>query len=163
MESIIVSDLGRKVKTHWKIWTYEDEEHYRNGIFSNYSEIHGNLFLNQGSNAVWTALTAGIGTLYNNTNARIGVGDSTTAAVATQTGVIGTAFYLAMDGGFPALSGTGNSVVTFQGTAGGSVGNQAWNEFVIDNGTTAINRVVSSQGTKVSGQIRTVQVQLSLT
>src|SRR5438445_403481 len=49
-------------------------------------EARNNLLMTQGANDLWTGLsTAGLASPYNTTNAYLGVGDSTTAAVASQT------------------------------------------------------------------------------
>lgn len=128
-------------------------------------EFDGNLLLNEGINAMWTLICGGSETAYNNTNARIGVGNSNTTAVATQTALIGgsTAFK-AMDGGYPTY-GTSQKA-TFRSTFGSSDGNFAWEEATIDNGASAdknLNRKVQSMGTKASGTswVLTLDVTLS--
>lgn len=165
-----------KVKTTWQIWrhkTYEDwleARHWMNPFLNcfDFSVIHGNLLLNEGAEVFIDALTGlQAVTLFNNANARIGVGDSNTAEADTQTGLQGgTTSFKAMDTGYPQKSGTGNDTVTFQSVFGTGDGNHAWNEFTVDNGNTAnknLNRKVSGQGTKSSGQTWTVKVSLQLT
>ena len=46
---------------------------------------HGNLLLNEGIQEMWDLIMGTGATLYNNANADIGVGDTATAAAATQT------------------------------------------------------------------------------
>lgn len=70
-----------------------------------------------------------------------------------------------MDTGFPTF-GT-DQKATWQATFNGATANQAWKEFALLNGSnpaTAItfNRLVSDQGTKISGQIWQLQVEITL-
>lgn len=128
-----------------------------------YSAIHGNLLLNTGAAVIWEALTAGTHGLYDNSNARIGVGTSSTAEADTQTALQGTTAFQGMDVGFPNITGTGNDTVEFQSVFGTSDGNQAWNEFGVDNGSgeaVLLNRKVSAQGTKAMGQTWTVKISI---
>lgn len=121
-----------------------------------------NLLLNEGINALWTLVGGGAETLYNNANARLGVGASATAAAATDTGLLTTPTFVAMDASYPTY-GTVQKI-TFRSTFTSAVANIAWNEFSADNGNTAnknLNRLVSAQGTKTSGQ--TWQLTLDVT
>lgn len=161
--NFIASFLQDKVKTRWTLKKYSSLYLFEQALPYSVDVIDGNLFLNGGSNIIWTAISAGGITLFNNTNAKIKVGDSSAAEVATQTDLQGTnTFAQGMDGGFPNLSGTGNSVFNLQATVGGGNGNFAWNEFGVTNGTIMLNRKVSAQGTKISGQVWTLAVSLSL-
>ncbi len=151
-------------QTRWSITKYADDAAYRRGKAYEEVPIEGNLLLNEGINAMLTLLAAGTETAYNNANARIGVGDSTTAEAASQTGLqAATNFlYKAMDAGYPTF-GT-NQQIVFRSTFGGTEANFAWNEFTVDNGPTPtknLNRKVSAQGTKASGQ--TWQITLTIT
>lgn len=128
------------------------------------TEIDGNLLLNAGITAMLTLLIGGGGTAYNNANAYIGVGDSTTAAAATQTNLQASTnkTYKGMATSYPQVS---SQTVTFQAVFGVSDANYAWQEFIISNGssgTTALNRVVSAQSTKMSGQTWTVNVAVTM-
>lgn len=136
--------------------------------------------------AGWTALLGGIaGTTITNkfssTFGRIGVGTSTTAASPAQTTLVGdtgsasTTSYFALCGAAPTISTVATpATLVFTATFGGTVANFAWNEFGTDNwnaaGVTAtglganevfINRGVSVQGTKQSGQTWTATETLS--
>lgn len=147
----------------WIIEKYKDDVAFARGDWYAREIIRGNLLLNEGINAIWTLVTGGSETAYSNANARIGVGNSATAAAATQTALQGasTAFK-AMDATYPSISG---QTVSFRSTFGSTEGNFAWEEFTVDNGTTPnknLNRLVSSQGTKASGQTWTVTLQLTL-
>lgn len=125
------------------------------------SHLDGNLLLNAGINVLTNLLAGGGGTAFNNANARIGVGDSTTAEAATQTGLQAATnkTYVAMDASYPTY-GTSQQVA-FRATFGTGSANYAWQEFTVDNGTTSLNRKVSAQGTKTSGQ--TWQVTITIT
>jgi len=139
-----------------------EEEFYR--IFQPYETIERehNLLLNEGINAILTLVCGGSETAYNNANARIGVGNSNTAAVATQTALQGasTAFK-AMDTSYPTY-GTSQQVV-FKASFGDSEANFAWEEWTVDNGASAnknMNRKVESLGTKTNG---TWSLQVTIT
>lgn len=114
----------------------------------------GNLALNEGLQQIIDDI-AGLATptKWNAANARVGVGDSAVAEAATQTGLQGaTTAFKAMDATFPSRSAQTGS---WRGTFGGAEGNQVWAEFTIDSGAVALinmNRKVSAQGTKTSGQ-----------
>lgn len=135
------------------------------GVFLKSDEVIGeNLLLNAGINTMLSLLAGGAGTAYNNANARIGVGDSATAAAASQTALQAATnkLLVAMDASYPTY-GSSQQIV-FRSTFTGAQANYAWAEFVVDNGGTALvalNRLVSAQGTKTSGQ--TWQVTLTIT
>lgn len=100
---------------------------------------------------------SGIGaavTAFNNANAYIGVGDSTTAFSAAHTDLQAATnkFRKAMDATYP--SGSSN-VITFRSTFGTSDANFAWQEWGVFNASSAgtmLNRKVESLGTKTSSQ-----------
>lgn len=160
-----------KLATFFEIRRYASDEKYlesralgepeRNCY--KYSAIHGNLLLNTGAAVIWEALTAGTHGLYDNSNARVLVGTSSTAEADTQTALQGSVEAQAMDMGFPNITGTGNDTVEFQSVFGGSDGNIAWNEFGVDNGSgeaVLLNRKVSPQGTKAMGQTWTIKISI---
>ncbi len=126
--------------------------------------IEGNLLLNEGINSIWTLVAGGSETAFNNANARLGVGDSNTAEAASQTDLQASTnkLFKAMDASYPTY-GTSQKI-TFRSTFGSSEANYAWQEFSVDNGSTPLknlNRKVSAQGTKTSGQ--TWQLTLDIT
>lgn len=134
------------------------------GNYLGHSSVVGNLLLNEGINALWTLVAGGSETAYNNANAELGVGDSSAAEAATQTDLQAATnkLFKAMDASYPTY-GTSQKI-TFRATFTGSEANFAWNEFSVRNGNAAnknLNRKVSSQGTKTSGQ--TWQVTLDIT
>lgn len=154
-----------RYQTRWKIRRYADDEAFARGDAYDESEIVGNLLLNEGI-AELLDIACGIGspTAFSNANARIGVGDSTTAAAAAQTDLQASTnkTYKAMEASYPARSG---QTVTWRSVFGSADANYAWQEFVVDNGSGAaktLNRKVSAQGTKASGQTWTVDVAITL-
>lgn len=101
---------------------------------------------------------------FNNANARIGVGDSTTAFSAAHTDLQAATnkFRKAMDATFPTRA---TNVITFKSTFGSAEANFAWNEWGVFNAASAgtmLNRVVEYNGTKLSGQTWVFQVQLTI-
>lgn len=93
-------------------------------------------------------------TEFNNTNAYIGVGDSSTAFAAAQTDLQASTNKLrkAMDATYPSRS---TNVLTFRSTFATSDANFAWQEWGVFNGSsggTMLNRKVESLGTKTSAQ-----------
>jgi len=154
-------------KAVWTIRKFASKEDYIKGNFYEESIIKGNILLNEGINTIWTLVAGGSATPFNSSNSYLGVGDSTTSESPTQTGLQATTnkLYKAVDSGYP-IYGT-NQKITFRATFNGSEANFAWNEFTVANGNSDsavnLNRKVSSQGTKVSGQIweLTLEIELS--
>jgi hypothetical protein len=104
----------------------------------------------------------GQGTFFNNANAKIGVGNGTTAFAVSQTDLQGTSkIRKGMDAGFPTVAAP---VVTFKSTFGPNEANFAWNEWGIFNAATGgvmLNRVVESNGTKQSNQTWVLEVAVT--
>lgn len=129
------------------------------------SIIEGNLLLNEGIGELWDlAIAAGTPSAFSNANARLGVGDSATAAAATQTDLqaVTNKAYKAMEATYPSRT---NQTVTWRSVFGSTDANYAWEEFVVDNGAVAgktLNRKVSAQGTKASGQTWTLDLAITL-
>lgn len=111
---------------------------------------------------------AGIGagvTAFNNANAYIGVGDSSTAFSAAHTDLQAASNKLrkAMDATYPT---GGSNVITFRSTFATGDANFAWNEWGVFNassGGTMLNRKVESLGTKTSAQTWQFTVVLTFT
>lgn len=119
---------------------------------------------NAGRDLVATMLFGGTATAFNNANAYIGVGDSTTAFAVTQTDLQATTNVLrkAMDTGYPTQA---TNVLTFESTFASAEGNYAWNEWGIFNastGGTMLDRVVEYNGTKLSGQTWILQIVVTV-
>lgn len=142
-------------------------------------ERQGNLLMYGGASCLWQCLlgngtgTAGQAlTYFNNGNAAIGVGDSTTSAAATQTDLQAATNKLrkAMDASYPSHTdgtGSGAATITFRATFGSSDANFAWQEWIVANSPTAatgraLNRKVESLGTKASGTTWVFTVTLTL-
>jgi hypothetical protein len=106
-------------------------------------------------------------TLYDNTNAYIGVGDGNTAFSAAQTDLQGTSkTRKAMEATFPDQS-QGANVMRFKSSFGTGDANYAWEEWGVFNASSAgtmMNRKVEALGTKTSAQTWefTVDIQLNL-
>lgn len=131
-------------------------------------EVHGNILLNEGIARLISLLIGGGGTAYNNANAFIGVGDSTTAEAQTQTDLSAATnkFYKAMVATYPVTPGSGSPAansVDFRSDFTSTEANYVWNEWSISAGattasgagftvgTTNLNRKVQSLGTKTTG------------
>jgi len=103
-------------------------------------------------------------TEFNNANAHIGVGDSTTAFAAAQTDLQAATNKLrkAMDATYPSRS---TNVITFRSTFATGDANFAWQEWGVFNGSsggTMLNRKVESLGTKTSAQSWQMTVQITV-
>ena len=108
-------------------------------------EAEGNMLCTPGILLMLTALTGGAPTYFSAANARIGVGDSSAVAAATQTDLQGTnKVRVAMDAGWPKVGVAGgllDNQVQFQATFGTSVGEwaggwQEWGTFNAASGST---------------------------
>lgn len=122
-------------------------------------EAEDNLLLIGGASAIWQRLIGTAVTAFDNSNAFIGVGDSTTAAADTQTDLQATTNKLrkAMDATYPLhtdSTGTvGSKTITYRSTFATGDANFAWEEWGIFNAAAAgrmLNRKVVSLGTKTS-------------
>lgn len=134
-------------------------------------EVEGNLLVIGGASALWERLIGTSVTAFDNTNAYLGVGDSTTAAADTQTDLQAATNKLrkAMDATYPLHTDTtgtaGSKSITYRSTFGTSDANYAWQEWAIFNASAAgrmLNRKVESLGTKTSAATWTLTVTLSL-
>lgn len=129
-----------------------------------------NLLMFGGASNLWECLigngtiTAGQAlTYFSNAQAAIGVGDSTTAAVATQTDLQASSNKLrvAMSATYPQHTDgviVGAATIVFQGAFSSGQANYAWNEVALFNSTSAgvgrmLNRLApgGGYGTKSSG------------
>lgn len=140
---------------------YSKEEALRLFGADQETKFDGNLLLNEGINELFTLICSSSGTKYDNTNAQLGTGTSSTAADPTDSALT-AGVWKAMDVSYPTY-GTSQQAV-WKSTFGSSDANQAWNEFSVRNGSSAdkmLNRKVSAQGTKTSGQ--TWELTLTIT
>lgn len=169
----------------WKCHTKLEKFHTPNGEdiagLTPYEVIErdGNLLMYGGASCLWQALigngtaTAGQAlTFFNNGQAAIGVGDSTTAAAATQTDLQAATNKLrkAMDATYPQhtdATTSGAASIVYKSTFASADANFAWQEWGIFNSATAatgrmLNRKVESLGTKASGSSWALTITLTL-
>ena len=130
-----------------------------------HSRYRGNLLLNSGINVAWGLICGAGGTAFDNTHAYIGVGDSSTAANATQTGIQAATNRLnkAMDATYPLAAASQAEV--WRSTFASADANFAWNEIVVSNAndwTHGLNRLVQTMGTKVSGATWVASLTITL-
>jgi hypothetical protein len=124
-------------------------------------EAEGNLLLNAGIQAIEDQLIGATTSPFNNTNTRLGVGNSSTAEAATQTDLQAAAGganrqFKLMNATYPSRA---SQTITFQADYATGEANFVWNEWGVDrvnaNGTTVtapmLNRKVASLGTKATG------------
>jgi hypothetical protein len=109
---------------------------------------------NAGRNLITSLLVGAGGTVFNNANSYIGVGDSTTAFAATQTDLqaVTNKYRQVVDATFPTIVG---NVLTFQITVATGNANFDWSEWGIFNASTAgtmLNRKQEELGVKASTQ-----------
>ena len=137
-------------------------------VIKPYEVIEGedNCLLNTGIDEIWDLVTgavSGATHIYDNAAATIGVGDSATAANATQTDLLAAVnkTYKGMEATFPTST---TQKATFKSSFGSSDANYVWNEWVVKQSTSTkcINRKVSSMGTKASGSTWTLEVTITL-
>lgn len=158
------SNLGLLERANWKPrWIIEkynkDMELYET------EEIEGNIILIEGMEEFMKVACGIGGTAFSSANAYIGVGDGTTAVVATQTGLMGTnKTYRPMDSTFPQVSG---NVMTFRSTFGPTFGNHKWREFTVANGSSDtaknLNRLVEAPlREKVAPDTWVVSLQITI-
>lgn len=165
-------------KTRWTIRRYADDAAFAAGVptavsdgasgalLPAVSEVDGNVLLNEGIAELWD-LACGLGTptAFSNANAFLGVGDSNTAESAAHTGLQAASnkLYKAMESGYPQRA---SQTVTWRAVFGSTDANFAWNEFTVANGNSDaadnLNRKVSAQGTKASGQTWTLDLSITL-
>lgn len=160
-----VKEKLKEAKVEWTVRKFENDKDYKKNKPFEISTFDGNIMLNEGINELWTILCSAGGTKYDNSNAYLGVGEDSTAAAATQTGLQGSSLtFKGMDAGYPTYGSSQKA--TWKATFGSSDANNAWNEFCIVNGNSnsakLLNRKVSNQGTKASGQTWTITLAITL-
>jgi hypothetical protein len=157
------SDFARLgVKPYSETWTSES-----------------NLVTTAGWGRVLTLALAGGGTAYDATHTRVGIGTATAAASMTATDLSATTGSTAREwqlvtgvGTTGGATGSTAAQLTFIASFGTTNANFAWQEWGIDQGTASgygasvgalLNRAVSAQGTKTSGQTWTATCTMSWT
>lgn len=178
IEAGIVMIDGVRWRAKWKVEKYWGDEISEENLYE-VIEREGNLLMYGGASCLWQCLigngttTAGQSlTYFSNAQAAIGVGDSSTAAAATQTNLQAASNKLrkAMDATFPTHTDgvvVGSATITFKSTFATSDANFAWAEWGVFNSTTdavgrMLNRKVESLGTKTSAASWVFTVTLTL-
>lgn len=146
----------------WAVSKFEDDEHFAAFLIGDaepYEIVEArNVALTVGINELWRIFTGASANTFTQPNTQIGIGDSSTAAAASQTDLLASSnkTYQTLDvsGGLTvgANGGTTTTLVV-KSTFGSSAANYAWNELVLKQVTSGIcmNRAVASMGTKASG------------
>jgi hypothetical protein len=124
--------------------------------FIGHRRWRGNLGLQEGR-AELIDIICGLGTptKWDNTNARLGVGDSNTAPADTQTGLQAATnkTFKAMDATYPQRSA---QTAEWRSTFGSSDANYSWQEYTVvnaaDDSGKNLNRCTADKGTKASGE-----------
>lgn len=128
--------------------------------------FEANIALNEGLQEL-IDIICGLGTptKWDNSNARLGVGDSNAAENASQTGLQAATnkTFKAMDATYPQRS---NQTAEWRATFGSAEANYAWEEYTVVNAASDtgknLNRKISSKGTKSSGETWTLSLQITL-
>jgi hypothetical protein len=128
-------------------------------------EFEANIALNEGLQEL-IDIICGLGspTAWDNSNARLGVGDSNTAESASQTGLqaVTNKAFKTMDATYPQRSG---QTAEWRATFGADEANFAWEEYTVvnaaDDSGGNLNRKISSKGTKGSGETWTLSLQVT--
>lgn len=128
-------------------------------------EFEANIALNEGLQELIDVICGlGTPTKWDNTNARLGVGDSNAAENATHTGLQAATnkTYKAMDTSYPART---NQTAEWRATFASGDANYAWEEYTVVNAATDtgknLNRKISSKGTKASGESWVLFLQIT--
>jgi len=157
----------RLSKYHQDIEAFRGRESEFHQLFTPYEVIEGegNCLLNTGIDEMWDLVTgavSGADHIFDNSHAQIGIGDSSTAADASQTDLQAATnkTYKGMETSYPTST---TQKATFKASFGSSDANYAWNEWVVKQSTSSkcLNRKVESLGTKSSGTW-TLEVSITL-
>lgn len=118
---------------------------------------------NAGRNYMAGAVIANPSTLFDNSNAYLGVGDGTTAFSASQTDLQGTNKYRqGMSATYPTIA---TNVITFRSlfaTGNANFHWQEWGTFNASSSGTMLNRLVEDLGTKTSAQSWQLSVDITV-
>jgi hypothetical protein len=143
---------------------YREKEEEFHRLFRPYKVIEGegNCLLNTGIDEMWDLIVGDSANHFNNASAQIGVGDSNTAAAASQTDLQAAAnkTYKGMESGYPTST---TQKANFKASFGAGDANYAWNEWVVKQSASAkcLNRKAESLGTKTGGTW-TLEVNVTL-
>jgi hypothetical protein len=169
----MVADNG-KISGQFVVNKFEHRKDYELGKPYEVSQFP-NVLLNEGKTRLLNLLVGGGGTAYSSGASALGVGNSTASSgVATSTGLLTTAAagraYVGIADTYPTVAG---SVVTWRSVFSSNQANFNWREFTVTNSASTVyataqaaenlNRAVSNQGTKVAGQVWTLDLQITVT
>jgi hypothetical protein len=163
-------DVARWICRYKLAKYHQDIEPYRgfeNAFYEKFQpyeviEGEGNCLLNVGIDEMWDLICGDSSSHFNNANAQIGVGDSSTAANPSQTDLQAATnkTYKSMESGYPTST---DQKATFKASFGDAEANYAWNEWVVKQSASGkcLNRKVDALGTKSSGTW-TLEVSITL-
>jgi hypothetical protein len=157
-----MNDSLRESKVEWMI------EKFKDNLDCPYEVVRfdGNILLNVGINELWRLVCGSGGIQFKEDNAVLGVGDGTSPAAASQTGLQANTnkAYSLVEAGYPIFGS--NQQATWRATFNSTEANFHWQEFVVANGTeptsVTLNRKVSDQGTKVAGTTWRLSITITL-
>jgi hypothetical protein len=152
-------------RTTFRVTKYANQQAKEENRPDAVEEYEGNLLLNEGINNLWELAA---GEAVDDWSAPyLGVGDSATAASATQTGLQAATnlLYLAMDVGYPETGA--DQKIVFSATFDEDDANFEWNEWSIStsdsNAGVNLNRKAQAMGTKANPAVWTLEVDVTLT
>ena len=159
----VKESLGWKSK--WTIEKFKDDKAYTKGKPYAVESFEGNIGLQEGRQEL-IDLICGIGspTKWDNTNARLGVGDSSTAENETQDGLQAATnkFWKGMLATYPQKT---DQTAEWKAEFVSGEANFAWEEFTVvnasDDAGKNLNRKVVSKGTKSSGETWTLSLKIT--
>ena len=150
-----------KWNANWIIEKYKSEDYDKGLKPYSIEHVPGNILLNSGIVAMWN-LVCGLAPTdqFDNTNSRLGVGDSSAGESAEQSALLGSnTTYKNMEPGYPMRV---NQTVSFKSVFGPPDANFEWNEYTVDNGTVSLNRRVVSKGMKYNADTWTITLEITL-
>jgi len=117
----------------WKLEKFRTREEADSEEPYDVVEFEGNVLLNEGiNNVLATLLCGGAATAYDNSNARLGVGNSATGEQATDTGLLGASkLWKGMMATFPTYGASQQTV--FKSEFSESEAQWAWEEYTLVN------------------------------
>jgi len=117
----------------WRLEKFGTREEVDRGEPYEMLDFEGNVLLNEGINDVLaTLLCGGAATVYDNSNARLGVGDGSTGEQATDTGLLGTnKLWKGMMATYPTYGASQQTV--FKSEFSESEAQWAWEEYTLVN------------------------------
>ena len=182
-----VSD-GIRLLTEWRIDKFRDPDNrisklLRAGLsipeairlfgdaYLGSETTHGNIAVHEGLYLLTGIITGidGASAKWDSSNAYLGVGNSSQAAVDEDTGLVGASkTYKAMDGTYPqraASESAEDQYTEWRSTFGSSDANYDWQEYTVSNSNSDsgknLNRKVESKGTKSSGESWTLSLKIT--